>query len=226
VTDASSSLHRQSWELIPWVINGTSSDADRQAVEAHLQSCADCRAELEFQQRLQRAVTHEGDLDANSHAMWARLRERLDSDADSRQPARVDRQRVRHNGHGWMPWVMAAMLVQGVGLGVLGTALWSRAQMSSPNASAPSAAYRTLSASLPPTQSATVRVVFAPKMTLAELSAVLTSARLQVVSGPSDADVWSLAPAGDSNRAAIDAAVRTLRSTPSVRFAEPIGASP
>jgi len=226
VTDASSSLHRQSWELIPWVINGTASDADRQTLEAHLQSCSDCRAELEFQQRLQGAVAHEGDLDANSHAMWARLRERLDSDADSRKPVRVDRPRARHNGHGWMPWVMAAMLVQGVGLGVLGTALWSRAQMSSPNASGPSAAYRTLSASLPPTQPATVRVVFAPTMTLSQLSAVLTSARLQVVSGPSDADVWSLAPAGDSNRAATDAAVRTLRSNPSVRFAEPIGAPP
>ena len=125
-----------------------------------------------------------------------------------------------------MPWVMAAMLMQGVGLGVLGTALWSRAPAGAPSAPAPSAPYRTLSASMPAAQPATVRVVFAPNMTLAELRAVLATAHLQVVSGPSDADVWSLAPAGESTRSATDAAVRALRSSSSVRFAEPIGAGP
>ena len=179
MTDASSSQHRQSWDLIPWVINGTASESERRTVEEHLQGCSDCRGEMEFQQRLQRAVAQEGNVEADTQSSWARFRDRFDADPMPSLAARLGPRRVRHSEHRWMPWVMAAMLVQGVGLGVLGTALWSRAQMSSPNAS-----------------------------------------------GPSDADVWSLAPAGDSNRAATDAAVRTLRSNPSVRFAEPIGAPP
>lgn len=226
MTDASGSQHRQSWDLIPWIINGTASESERRVVEEHLQGCADCRAELEFQQRLQCAVAHEGGVVADADASWARLRERLDAEPDASPAARPALRRSRLSERSWMPWVMAAMLVQGVGLGVLGTALWSRAPSGSLNAPTPSTAYRTLSASPPAAQPATVRVVFAPSMTLGELRAVLASARLQVVSGPSDADVWSLAPAGESTRAATEAAVRTLRSSPGVRFAEPIGAAP
>ena len=226
MTDVSSSQHRQAWDLIPWIINGTASESERCAVEEHLQGCTDCREELAFQRRLQRTVAHEGSVEADTHSSWARLSERLDADTASSPKARLDPRRARHRERTWMPWVMAAMLIQGVGLGVLGTALWSRAPSGSLNAPAPSAAYRTLSAALPATPAATVRVVFAPTMTLEELHAVLANARLQVVSGPSDADVWSLAPAGESTRAATDTAVRTLRSSSNVRFAEPIGASP
>jgi predicted anti-sigma-YlaC factor YlaD len=226
VTDASGLQHRQSWELIPWIINGTASESERRVVEEHLQSCVDCRGELQFQQRLQRAVAREGNVAADTHASWARLSERLDAEPDAAAAIRPAPPRPRLSERSWMPWVMAAMLVQGVGLGVLGTALWSRAPSGSINAAAPSTSYRTLAAAPSAVQPATVRVVFAPNMTLGELRAVLTSARLQVVSGPSDADVWSLAPAGDSTRAATESAVRALRSSSSVRFAEPIGAAP
>lgn len=222
MTDASSSQHRQSWDSIPWVINGTASESDRRVVEEHLQGCTDCREELEFQRRLQRAVAHEGSVEVDSHSPWARLRERLDADTQSASAPH----RARAPERTWMPWVLAAMLLQGVGLAVLGTALWSKAPSGSLNAPASSAVYRTLAVSQPPLQPATVRVVFAPTMTLAELRAVLANARLQVISGPSDADVWSLAPAGDSTRTATDAAVRALRASANVRFAEPIGAAP
>ena len=226
MTDVSSLQHRQAWDLIPWVINGTASEPERRTVEEHLQNCADCRQELQFQQRLQRTVAHEGTVEADTHSSWERLRERLDADSASSAAERSTSRRARHSERTWMPWVMAAMLIQGVGLGVLGTALWSRAPSGTLNASAPSAVYRTLSATQPAVPLATVRVVFAPSMTLEELHAVLANARLQVVSGPSDADVWSLAPAGESTRAATDTAVRALRSSSNVRFAEPIGASP
>jgi predicted anti-sigma-YlaC factor YlaD len=224
VTDASGSQHRQSWDLIPWIINGTASEPERRVVEEHLNGCVDCRQELEFQRRLQRAVAHEGNLDSDAESSWARLSERLDAESEAAPAARP--RRVGRADRRWMQWVMAAMLVQGVGLGVLGTALWSRASSGSLNAPATSGAYRVLSSSLPASQPATVRVVFAPTMSLGELSTILANAHLQVVSGPSDADVWSLGPAGESTRSATDAAVRTLRSSSNVRFAEPIGTPP
>jgi hypothetical protein len=212
--------------LIPWIINGTASESERRCVEEHLQSCADCSAELEFQRRLQRAVARQGTVEPDTHGSWARLRERLEDEPAASLAPPSGRTRPRPQERSWMPWVMAAMLMQAVGLGVLGTALWSRSASSALSTATPGAAYRTLAAAAPQAQAATVRVVFAPTMTLAELRALLAAARLQVVSGPSDADVWSLAPAGDSTRAATEAAVRALRSSSSVRFAEPIGGAP
>ena len=217
--DSYGSHHRPVWELIPWVVNGTASDSERACVEEHLQGCADCREELEFQRRMQRSLAQEGAQQSSAHAGWSRLRERLDaSEPSTSSPSRTRGLRV--NERSWTPWVMAAMLVQGVGLGVLGTALWSRTPAASPPPS-----YRTLSAPLPAPPRATVRVVFAPSMTLAEMHAVLASAHLQVVSGPSEADVWSLGPAGEATDTATEEAVRTLRASASVRFAEPIGSS-
>jgi len=228
VTDVSSSQHRQAWDLIPWIVNGTASEAECQCVQEHVQSCADCREELEFQRRLQRAVAREAGPEVEAHSAWTRMRERLDGDSGSLPTAaeRFAPRRLRRVERTWLPWVMAAMLVQGVGLGVLGTALWPHVPSAGANAVAPADAYHTLSASLPAISPATVRVVLAPTMTLAELRGALASARLQVVSGPSDAYVWSLAPAGEPTRAATDAAVRALRATAGVRFAEPISAAP
>jgi hypothetical protein len=115
------------------------------------------------------------------------------------------------------------MVVQAIGLGALGTVLWSR-----PNASATSAAavYRTLSASEPTSNSATIRAVFAADMTVAKMQSLLGAAGLQVQSGPGSAGVWSLEPVRDADRSATQFALRQLRDNPEVTFAEAIGGPP
>jgi hypothetical protein len=226
VIDAVSSQHRQTWDLIPWIVNGTASESERRSAEEHLQECSDCRQELEFQRRLQRSMAREAAPEADVQGAWARLRERIEADCSSSSPTPIAPRRLRRMERSWMPWVMAAMLVQGVGLGVLGTALWTRASTNPAAAAAPSGPYQTLAAPQPAAPPATVRVVFAPTMTVAELHTALNSARLQVVSGPSEAGVWSLGPAGDSTREATEAALRALRASPNVRFAEPIALPP
>jgi hypothetical protein len=224
--DALSSQHRQAWELIPWVLNGTASESERHCVEEHLKGCTDCRDELEFQRRLQRVIAQQQGAKVDPHSLWARLREQLNASFTSNSPARSEPRRLRRVERAWMPWAIAAMLVQGVGLGVLAAALWSHSPTSASSTFVATGAYRTLSAPAPTAPPATVRVVFSPTMTLAELRTLLFGARLQVVSGPSDADVWSLGHAGDSTGVATEAAIRALRASPGVRFAEPIGASP
>lgn len=221
MTEVSSSEHRQAWDLIPWIVNGTASEDERQDVQAHLQNCSDCREELEFQHRLQHAVTREAAPDSDAQANWARLSQRLDGAAPADGSARLAVRRAKRTG--WR-WATAAMVVQGIGLGVLGSALWWRVPAG--GSSSPVAAYRTLSASVAAASPATIRVVFVPTMTVVELHAVLATTRLQVVSGPSEADVWSLAPADESERLDTDRAVRLLRASPRVRFAEPIAAAP
>jgi hypothetical protein len=115
------------------------------------------------------------------------------------------------------------MVVQAIGLGVLGTVIWSKPAAT---VAAGSAVYRTLSSPQIATGAATIRAVFSSEMSVGRMEQLLAAAGLQVQSGPSSAGVWSLEPARDSNRSATQGALRELRSSPDVRFAEAIGETP
>jgi hypothetical protein len=214
-----SSVHRHTWDLIPWIVNGSAAEAERLAAQAHLETCADCRQELEFQRQLQAAMAVQGTAEIDMRDSWQRLRSRLDA------AARPESARGG-GGRSWMPWLAAAMVVQAVGLGALGAAWWSRPL---PVASSPPAAassYRTLSAPQAAAPAATIRVVFAPEVTVAQLQAMLAAARLQVRAGPSEVGVWTLGPAADSSQAATEAVLRELRAQSQVRFAEAVAGAP
>jgi Putative zinc-finger len=225
------SIHRQTWDQIPWVVNGSISEAERAAVEAHLESCADCREELEFQRRLAISMASSNSPDIDPQASWQQLRARIDAAgrpsgravARSEKAARHVLRHARRPSGPWVPWLVAAMVVQSIGLGVMGTALWSH-----PSAliGSSTGVYRTLSTSEPASGAATIRVVFASDMTVAKMQTLLAASELQVRSGPSSAGVWSLEPARESNRTATAFALRQLRASAEVRFAESIGGSP
>jgi hypothetical protein len=221
------SVHRQAWDLIPWIVNGSAPESEWQAVQAHLDSCADCREELEFQRQLHAAMAQQIAPQIDARDSWLQLRSRLNMAVEP-GPAPVRSARRRSNGAGKaaMPWLIAAMVVQAIGLAALGVAWWSRpAALGAPSAGS-GAVYRTLSAPEAVPQAATIRVVFAPEITMAQVQAMLAAARLQVRAGPSDVGVWTLGPARDSNRAATEAALRELRASPDVRFAEALTGAP
>ena len=223
-----SSVHRRAWDLIPWVVNDSAPEAERQAVQAHLESCADCRQELEFQRQLQAAMGQQSvaEVDIDARDSWLRLRSRLDSPAGPAAAVRGARRHPRRGSKGGMSWLIAAMVVQAIGLGALGAAWWSRPSTPVAVPAGYAAVYRTLSAPEAVVPAATIRVVFAPELTMAQLQAVLASARLQVRAGPNEVGVWTLGPAGDSNRAATEAALRELRASSQVRFAEALASAP
>jgi hypothetical protein len=216
------SVHRHTWDQIPWVVNGTVPDTEREALEAHLAGCADCRAELEFQRRIAASLEAGSVCELDSQQSWQQLRARIDATGRSERTRHGQRRSRGALSGKWVPWLVAAMVVQAIGLGALGTVLWSK-----PGAPiAAGTSYRTLSAQEPAPRSATLRVVFAPDMNVGDMQALLMAAGLQVQSGPSSAGVWSLEPARDSNRSATQSALRELRDSPEVRFAEVIGTSP
>jgi len=218
------SLHRQAWDLIPWIANGSASQAERLAVQAHLACCPDCSQELEFQRQLQASMALEPTLEVDSQQAWQQLRARLTGDAAPASAPRVIARRVRSGRRSWVPWLTAAMVVQALGLGVLGVAFWSRSPSLAPAGAA--APYKTLSAPEATPAQATIRAVFAPDMTLQRLHALLVEARLQVLAGPSNTGVWSLGPAADSTQAATQSALQQLRADSQVRFAEAVGSAP
>jgi hypothetical protein len=62
-----------------------------------------------------------------------------------------------------------------------------------------------------------IRAVFAPSITLVELQALLDEAQLRIISGPTEAGVYSLA--ATSSRP-VNTSLAQLRQHSSVRFAE------
>ena len=205
--------HLPVWEAIPWIVNGRATPAQERLVAAHVAQCEDCRNELELQRRLQAALGAEpGALGedpehAEVEAGLRRLLVRLDDAPEQPQP----RPASAAPGRRLTLALVAAVVVQAVGLGVLGLR----------QAPADTADYQTLSDTQP--ARGTLRVLPDTAMTLAEWQAMLQALGLQVVQGPNAAGAYALAPAPDAPARASAEAVARLRATPGIRMAEPIG---
>jgi hypothetical protein len=211
---SSSQTHRQVWEQIPWILNGSASEADVRAAEEHLRQCADCREALAFEQRMHEALKQQAEVGlSEAEAGWQRLSARLDRGSAGSQQRLPRRQSAPYTR-----WLAAAVIVEALALGAV--VAFSSFDIAG---RVPSGAYTTLSRPEAIHPAATIRVVLSPSMTLEQFRVLLNGAHLQVVAGPGESGVWSLAPAEDAGAAATDTALRELRQSPSVRFAEPIG---
>jgi hypothetical protein len=214
-----SQSHHQAWESIPWVVNGSASEAQTRATREHLRGCADCREALAFEQRLRDALTSQQPEVGDAARGWQSLNARLDdSPAGSRQVYRPTPERAWAATSIPIRWLAAAVIVEALALGAIVTSSW----ISRTGQEEPVGAYRTLSQIALPRAAPTIRVVLSPSMTLEQLRVLLNSAQLQVVAGPGESGVWSLAPADYAAVIATEAALRELRGSPQVRFAEPI----
>ena len=200
--DDARALHQRAWEAIPWLVNGRIDETERAALEAHLRGCRDCRDELALQRRLRDELSRQPAPAADVEAGLARLWRRIDAQA-AMQPAAPARN--------WVRWLAAAAVLEGVALaGLIGASIGG-----------PEPGYRTFSA--PPAAAAphAIRAVFAADLPLGELQQLLDRADLQIVGGPTEVGVYTLAPRPDARQ---DAALQQLRADPRVRFAEPAGA--
>jgi hypothetical protein len=124
------------------------------------------------------------------------------------------RDSLRHAG-----WVgralVAAVLVQAIGLGAMGAKLWSIE---------PAAAYRTLGDEAPPTPAGSIRLVPEPAMALSEWDALLRENRLRVIAGPNAVGAYTVV--ASSGTAGRDALLQRLRAHRGVRLAEPVTGTP
>jgi len=202
--------HAEVWDLIPWWINGRLAAPQRPAVEAHLRTCSECRAEVRVQQALMDNLL-QGGVEYVPSASLQKLWKRIDAPA----PVKADRTASS------VRWLAAAVVLQALGLAWLGNAQWSRAPTVA--SAMPAAEYRTLAAPAAPAPGAVIRAVFSPALTLGELQNLLALSNLKIVSGPTEAAVYSLAAATASQDPRwIENALARLRAHPGVRFAEPI----
>jgi hypothetical protein len=199
----------RAWEAMPWSQQGSITQANSEWLRNHLASCAACRAEFEQQRRLRVAMSLPCDIPVDANVGLKRLLDRLDEPDPQRAPLRAQ------SGNWLFRTLVAAVLIQTVGVGILGVKLWSASE---------GPAYRTLSEESLSAAPGAIRVVPDASMTLADWNALLHALRLQVVGGPNDVGAYTVAPASSASTS--QHALQQLRATRGIRLAEPVTAMP
>jgi hypothetical protein len=213
--------HGEVSALLPWYVNGSISELDRQRVDAHLPACTDCSNDLARELYVYRSMTADTAVEYMPAASLKRLLTRLDgiaapAAANAAQDAGPKKTRrrgsIRWVGIPWMGLMAASIAVMAVAVSLLTADRWlySRPSGSQPN-------YYTVTTSLPRPPGEVIRAVFSPTITLDELQGILDEAQLRIVSGPTEAGVYSLAAKSDRP---VSLSLALLRGHAKVRFAE------
>ncbi|MFC4527478.1 zf-HC2 domain-containing protein [Dyella halodurans] len=195
----------RAWDAMPWVLQHSATPALDEWLTQHLAQCASCRAEFAQQSRLRRALSLPSDIPLDANAGLRRLLARVDA-PDTEEISR------RSRPPSWLTRALvAAVLVQALGIGVLGAKLWLESAHP---------AYRTLSQNVMPAPAGAIHVVPDESMKVAEWNALLHSLHLQVVGGPNDVGAYTVVPAGAA--ATSNDILQKLRGTQGIRLAEPV----
>lgn len=197
------------WEAMPWVLQDNAAQEQGDWLMEHLAHCEACRAEFAQQSRLRVAMTLPSDIPLNVDLGLKRLLGRLDTPELQQTTSRP------RTGNWVTRALVAAVLVQAIGIGVLGARLWS-------DGSNP--AYRTLSQQGLPTAPGAIHVVPDSTMKMADWDALLHNLKLQVVGGPNDVGAYTVI--STDAPLATQHTLQQLRATRGIRLAEPVAATP
>jgi Putative zinc-finger len=204
-----SAEHHEVSALLPWYVNETLEERDRVRVEAHAGICTICREDLAAQQRIRDAIEAQPALDYMPVASLKRLQARIDAQADSIPALGPPAEQV--NASPWRGWMAASIGVMAVAVALLAADRWEQSESRlQPN-------YRTVTNSTARPQGEVIRAVFSPTVTLVELQSILDESQLRIVSGPTEAGVYSLA---SNSTLPVRASLALLRQHATVRFAE------
>jgi hypothetical protein len=212
--------HAEAWALLPWLANGRIASEDREWVETHASTCAECRAELASQRMIATQVQREevaspasaaSDEQRSFNKLWARI-EASESATAPAADAQVATGTVRTSRT--VRWLAAAVVVQAIGLGVLGVTL--RASR------APD--FVTVSQVEPRINAPAVRLVFAPGASMATINTLLSHQGLSIVSGPGTAGNFTAVLSADAvaSGASAESVASVISKDPNVTFAQPV----
>jgi anti-sigma factor RsiW len=213
--------HAEAWALLPWLANGRIQPTDREWVEAHLQSCAECRAEFAAQRLVVSQVAREAaavpqsadsDEQRSFNKLWARIEaaEAVSAPITGTGSATTPAPRASRT----VRWLAAAVVVQAIGLGVLGVTLNNGNRDD----------YGTVAKVEPRLNAPAVRIVFAPETPVATVNTLLTHQGLSIVGGPGTAGNFTAELSVDAVAAGAtsDSVAAVLAKDPNVALAQPI----
>ncbi len=224
-------MHSQIMQLLPWYVNQTVKDNDRQLIEAHLRSCVSCRIELKHQKLFANKVKYSSDFGFAPRQSFSLLKSRIQQSSDS--PAS---EKIVHKGQNSFPayWLkifnntlrnslfrpQTAFVAIGICL-----LLFSINLIVVNENSVSKNQFRTLST--PEARngllSNDIRVVFEPTITQEQIQHVVLSTHARVIEGPSSSGVFRIR-ANDidgQNQPSIDQLLQMFRARKEVIFVEP-----
>ncbi len=183
--------HRECWERLPWLVNETLDAREHARIEAHLRACRECQEELALQRNVRDAIRSEEPVILAPQAALQKLMQRIDTDetsTDVEAPGREGAGPSPRTAVRWPRWVAVAAGLQGAAIALLLLNQWRTPAEDLLNAPR----FTTLSE---PEAGAgpVIRVVFAAGVALNDVNAILRSVDAQIVAGPSEAGVYTLA---------------------------------
>jgi hypothetical protein len=225
--------------LLPWYLTGRLEQAERAEVEAHLATCAQCRAELDGE-RLWREMQPLQTAHVDVEEGWARMRERLSGDSEAPETGAPAHGRAAPAPHpqapprGWRGGQRGAGIARPAGtpgLALAGTRAWALpgalsvallAAIAWTLRPAPPVVgdYHALAAQ--PADVATAVVRFRPDATEAQIRASLTVSGARLVDGPTVTDSYVVRLPRDHYEAALE----TLRRQHAVALVEALQSAP
>ena len=207
------STHLAVRDLLPWFVAGTLDEAESRLVNGHLQTCAACRGELEWERQL-REANNVGLPGRDIDRAFAALRARLPAHARATPSWRARLQAWRENvlPRPWLGWALAA---QTAAISILVVVLASTRVQTADEAHT----YRALSRPAAE-EPARLVVAFAPHTEVAELRRVLLASGARIVDGPTAADAYILAVAPEK----LEASMQQLRAEKSVLLVQSLEA--
>ena len=207
--------HRDVWDLLPWLANGTLSESDARRCETHLQNCVECAAEYQAQQTLHREIQAFDSIPQTPHASLRKLMAKIEAEPVSAPAVQTEQRPTRAR------WLAAAVIVQTVGLIALGGFMsWKLHDIRE------QPRYSTLSSSpAVSVRGPVARVVFDESMSITEVADLLRTHNAQIVSGPTEAGIYTLQFAHESE-SSLPETVARLRENAHVRFAEVTWSAP
>lgn len=203
------SIHETTRELLPWYVNGTLPEAEKQTLETHLGECLPCRAALRDEQRLERLVRDHDDLPLGHAHGVGKLMARIDGRASSPMHPRP------RLGFG-LALGAAVVAAAAIGLGLLSP--W----LPGADERANGEAFTTLSNDAAPGDTAAATgarldIVFAAGSADSDIEALLRSIDARVLDGPSELGRYTIGVAA-SDPDAIEALIERLTAEPGVQF--------
>jgi anti-sigma factor RsiW len=217
--------HAEAWALLPWLANGRIAPEEREWVEAHVATCAECRAELATQRMVAgemvrvgaaAPVSAESDEQKSFNKLWARIEV---SESLSESAATTGAPQASNGGRSrTVRWLAAAVVVQAIGLGVLGVAALQNSDPRQRDT------MTTVSHPLAPLAAPAVRLVFAPETSIETVNMMLTHQGLQLVEGPGAQGNFTaaLTPNAVAAGASAETVAAVMKKDPNVSFAEPV----
>jgi len=214
--------HAEAWALLPWLANGRIVPEDREWLEAHVQDCAECRAELASQRLVASHVSLEESASPQPAAseeqrsfnkLWARIEasESAATLATGTTGVAVPVPRSSRT----VRWLAAAVVVQAIGLAMLGLTLNNRT---------PGDPFVTVSKTEPRLKAPGVSLAFAPDTSMGTVNTLLTHQGLSLVAGPGDRGNYRAELSADAvaSGATAESVATVLSKDPNVTFAQPI----